>query len=345
MPDEQHVLSLLGWGQPPPVPDGQAVLARVAIVHGSSAEVYARDHAAAAGWSHRSGMRLSGDLPVTPVAGDWVWTVEDEVRGVLPRRTSLTRTGQSGQGIQVLAANIDTVIVTVAVDRGINTRLTERLMVMAWGSDATPVLVLTKIDACEDPVEAQRTAASLAPSLQVLCTSSVSGEGLDQLRAMVGDGTTATLLGASGVGKTSLLNRLTGRDERVAQVARDGEGRHTTTTRRLYMLPGGGVLVDIPGIRSLDLTADEEAVDEVFTDIADLAARCRFGDCTHAHEPGCAVRRAVATGDLSDQRLDSWNHIQRELAHHRRKNDPAAMAEEKAYWKNVTKEIRRRSRA
>ncbi|WP_327586779.1 ribosome small subunit-dependent GTPase A [Nonomuraea sp. NBC_00507] len=268
----------------------------------------------------------------------------EEVVEVLPRRTLLTRPSRSARGVQILAANVDTVVVTVPVDRGLNQKMAERLTVMAWDSGAVPVLALTKCDACVDVPETITQARPLVPGVEVVATSSVTGEGVERLRELMGPGTTSTLLGASGVGKTSLLNLLGDHDERVAAVARDGEGRHTTTTRRLHPVTGGGVLIDLPGIRALDLSASQEAITDVFTEIAELAEGCRFSDCTHEHEPGCAVRHAVGSGQMPKRRLDAWDAIQRQMAHEARKNDPIARAAEKAKWKAVSKGIRRRER-
>lgn len=182
------------------------------------------------------------------------------------------------------------------------------------------------------------------PGVQVVATSSVTGDGVERLRDLTESGTTAALLGASGVGKTSPLNALGDYDERVSAVARDGEGRHTTTTRRLHPVTGGGVFIDLPGIRALDLSASREAITDVFTEITELAQGCRFSDCSHEHEPGCAVKHAVENGQMPERRLDAWDAIQREMAHEARKHDPVARAAEKAKWKAVSKGIRRRER-
>ncbi|MFG6201779.1 ribosome small subunit-dependent GTPase A [Nonomuraea sp. JJY05] len=344
MSDWTYGLAALGWPAGVAWPRRDTMPARIAAVHGSIAEACVVDLDSEVGWVRHGGVRLGGSLAVTPVAGDWTAMSGDEVVEVLPRRTSLTRPSPSGRGIQTLAANVDTVVVTVPVDRGLNQRMVERLTVMAWDSGGRPVLALTKCDACIDVPEAISEARSLVPGVEVVATSSVTGDGVERLRELVAPGATATLLGASGVGKTSLLNVLGDRDERVAAVARDGEGRHTTTTRRLHPLAGRGVLIDLPGIRALDLSAGREAITDVFTEITELARRCRFSDCSHEHEPGCAVRQAVASGRIPKRRLDAWDAIHRQLAHEARKHDPLARAAEKAKWKAVSKEIRRRER-
>ncbi|MFI7104850.1 ribosome small subunit-dependent GTPase A [Nonomuraea sp. NPDC050227] len=344
MPDGTRGLAVLGWPDGAVWPRDEHVPARIAAVHGSLAEACAVAPGEAAGWVRHTGVKLAGTLDVTPVAGDWITMRGVEVMEVLPRRTALSRPSPGGRGRQVLAANLDTVVVTVPVDRGLNQKMAERLTVMAWDSGAVPVLALTKCDACRDVPGTVEQTASLVPGVEVVATSAVTGEGVARLRELMGPGTTSTLLGASGVGKTSLLNVLGGHRERVAAVGRDGEGRHTTTTRRLHFVTGGGVLIDLPGIRALTLSARQEAITDVFTEIAELAGKCRFADCGHEHEPGCAVRQAVETGQLPRRRLDAWDAIQRQLAHEERKHDPIARAAEKAKWKAVSKGIRRRQR-
>lgn len=288
-------------------------------------------------------VRLGRRLTLTAVAGDWVRVQEGEIVEVRERSTALTRPGRDG-GVQVLAANIDMVFLVLAIDHGLNVKALERLSVMAWESGATPVVVLTKCDLV-GTVEAEvASAQDAAPGMDVIPTSTISGMGLAELKALMGPATTTTMLGASGAGKTSLLNALDGRSEPVAHVRRDGEGRHTTTTRRLHVLDGGGVLLDLPGIRSLDILAGEDALDETFTEIASAAQGCRFGDCTHDHEPGCAVQAAVADGVIEPRRVESWHRLQRELAYQQRRVDPAAMAAHRAQWKATSKEIKRITR-
>ncbi len=285
---------------------------------------------------------LRHDLALTPVAGDWVAIGGEEIRRVRARRTTLTRPDPNQKDVQVLAANIDLIMIVLPIDRGLSAKALERLSVMAWDSGADQVVVLTKADLAEDPGESLAEAQALAPGVEVLLTSSVDGLGLDQLRARLVRGTTATMLGASGVGKTSLLNALEGREERTREVRRDGAGRHATTTRKLYRLTSGGVLLDLPGIRSLDLLATDDAVNETFADIAELAEHCRFGDCQHDGEPGCAVAEAIEAGDLEQRRLGSWRAIRREMAYLDRRNDPAKMAAARAEWKQQTKAYKQR---
>ncbi|MFJ9810760.1 ribosome small subunit-dependent GTPase A [Streptomyces sp. NPDC101158] len=288
---------------------------------------------------------LAPHVPVTPVAGDWVELGGDgRVHAVAPRRAVLTRAGAAGHGRQILAANIDTVLVVVPLAGGLSATMVERLSVMAWDSGAQPVLVLTKSDTTDDAgTEDAASAELLSPGVPVIPVSVRTGDGLDTLRAHLGSGTTAVMLGPSGAGKTSLLNALEGTDEAVADLGRAG-GRHTTTTRRLHLLTSGGVLLDIPGIRSLEVAAGQEAVDDVFTDIAGLAAHCRYADCGHDGDGGCAVEDAARTGALPETRLTTWRKLQGEIAYRRRREDPAEMADMRRQWKAVSKQARRSGR-
>ncbi|MFD0528995.1 ribosome small subunit-dependent GTPase A [Kitasatospora arboriphila] len=240
-----------------------------------------------------------------------------------------------------MGANIDTVLLVVPLEGGLNTGMVERLSVMGWDSGAQPVLVLSKSDTTDDGGAARAAEAEqLSPGVPVVPISTRTGDGLEQLRAHLGTGTTTVMLGPSGAGKTSLLNELEGTHEPVAALGRVG-GRHTTTTRRLHRLAAGGVLLDIPGIRSLELSASQEAVEDVFADVARFAAECRYGDCRHSGDGGCAVEEAVADGRLPAARLSGWRKLQGEIDYRRRRNDPAAMAEVRQQWKAVSKQARR----
>lgn len=315
---------------------------RVVAVHGPSAEVT---------WSPdgRKPLRttlfeLRRDLPLRPVTGDWVAVADDALIDVGPRATTLTRPDPNGRDRQVLAANVDLVLIVLPIDRGPNLTAVERLSVMAWDSGAAPLIVLTKRDKSADPAGAQDEVATAVPGIEVIATSAVDGTGICELRDRLAPGVTATMLGHSGAGKTSLLNALEGRTEAVYDVRRDGQGRHTTTTRRLYPLAGGGVLLDLPGLRRLDLLASAEAVDTTFDDIAALALNCRFRDCAHAGDAGCAVQSAVDGGRLSARRLHTWRRVQRELAHLQRRHDPKALAQERAKWTQISKAQRAHAR-
>lgn len=335
-----NALASLGWKEgDPEFWSGAERPGRVSIMHGSSAEViwFPDDDEADV-----TVFELRRDLNLRPVAGDWVAVEGGELTRVAERRTSLKRPDPNGKDVQVMAAGIDTVLIVLPIDMGLNPKNLERLSVMAWDSGADPLVVLTKADAAANPREAVAEAEAAAPGVPVLLTSSADGRGLDELRARMGAGTTTTMLGASGAGKTSLLNALEGHAEAVQGVRRDGQGRHTTTTRKLYRMASGGVLLDLPGIRSLDVLVDDEALEETFADITALAARCRFRDCSHQGDEGCAVEAAVADGTLPERRLASWRAIRREMAYQARRNDPAAMAAERQKWKQLTKSIKKR---
>jgi ribosome biogenesis GTPase len=335
----ERALYRLGWTDADTrAHDGGTVgrIGRVGIVHGRHAEVYFPH---AEGGATLSTHELTTDLNLVPVAGDWVSEDAGRITEVLPRRTCLSRPDPNGRDVQVLAANIDVVAIVLAVDLGMNLKALERLAVMAWESGAVPVVVLTKCDVLEEAEIVAEQARGAVPGVDVLTTSAFEGTGLEPLRALLERGT-STMLGASGAGKTSLLNALERRSEPVRDVRRDGQGRHTTTTRRLYLLAGGGVLLDLPGIRALDLLAGGDGVDETFTDIVELALHCRFTDCAHDGDAGCVVEQAVADGRLPARRLDSWRSIQAELAYQKRRMDPAAMAEQRLKWKQVSRQVK-----
>ena len=283
---------------------------RVSIVHGVTAEVTWCD---VKGVETTSTCQFATNLNLGPVAGDWVSVRDGYVVAVSPRRTELRRPIPNQVEMQVLAANTDIVLVVLPIDRELNLLMLERLAVMAFDSGAQPLVVLTKSDGSEIVDSVVAEARQTVPGVRVMTTSSTSGYGIEDLRSLLHEGVTAVMLGASGAGKTSLLNALEGTSEVTLSVSRGGEGRHATTTRRLYRLSSGGVLLDIPGIRLLDLTVGEEGLNEAFTDIAELAEHCRFSDCSHDGDEGCAVERAVRDGRLPLRRLESWRAIRAEM--------------------------------
>ncbi|HYF45129.1 MAG TPA: ribosome small subunit-dependent GTPase A [Acidimicrobiales bacterium] len=261
--------------------------------------------------------------------GEHDLTVGDRVRfegealvELLPRSSLLTRLGADGEP-QPIAANVDVVVVVAGLDRPVKAGRLLRATTQAWEAGSTPLIVLTKSD-LEDPEPVIADLGVQLVGVDVLAVSSKTGNGMDDLRDRLA-GRTAVLLGESGAGKSSLINALTEGDELVGEVREsDAKGRHTTTWRQLVDLPGGGALIDTPGVRSLGLWADAESVEAAFTDIADLAEHCRFRDCSHDSEPGCAVRAAVEDGSLAAERIDQYHSLRREAESLERRTDAHA---------------------
>jgi ribosome biogenesis GTPase len=293
----------------------------------------------------------AADPAAAPCTGDWVGvrTWPDgrlTAEFVLPRRTAVVRAAASGRSYgQTLAANVDTVLVVASLGMEPDIGRLERLMALAWESGAAPVVVLTKIDLVADAEVIRAEVAAAAPGVHVLPVSAITGEGVDAVAAYVGPGCTAALLGPSGVGKSTLVNAIAGVDLLPTRDVRfDGKGRHTTTHRELVQLPTGGVIVDTPGLRGVGIWDADDGIRQVFTDIEELVAHCRFTDCAHETEPGCAVLAAVEAGDLPERRLESWRKLQREARWMARRADARLRAEERRKWRGVTKSLRQRGR-
>jgi ribosome biogenesis GTPase len=256
-------------------------------------------------------------LETPPATGDWVALVEGRVTVVAPRRGTIVRADPSGVGAaQVLAANVDLILVVHGLDRPLRPGRIERSLVLAWEAGVEPVVVVTKTDIGPAGPVVDEVAAA-APGVAVHLTSAVTGAGLDGLVAALDGHRTAALLGESGAGKSTLVNRLAGEEVMATGAVRPGDakGRHTTTARHLVPLPLGGVLLDTPGLRQLGLWSGEEGLDRAFADLEALAAGCRFRDCRHGGEPGCAVAAAVADGRIPARRLAGFAKLQRELEH------------------------------
>ncbi len=252
--------------------------------------------------------------------GDWILVENGKVAAALPRRSAFVR-GDAGEGRsrrpQVVAANVDLVFVVQSLNNGPNVRRLERELVLAFESGAAPVVVLSKADLA-DRSEVDRAVAvarAAASDVEVVTTSAVTGEGLDRLRALAGAGRTVALIGASGVGKSRLVNGLVGAHQQAVGEVRENDqrGRHTTTARELVALPGGGWLVDTPGLRSVALWEADDGLSRVFSDIEELAAQCRFTNCSHGSEPDCAIRRAIERGELDGARYEHYLRLDREL--------------------------------
>jgi ribosome biogenesis GTPase / thiamine phosphate phosphatase len=296
---------------------------RVAIQHRGEYDVLTADGDVRVGLPGRT-RRDATSVSERPVVGDWVALEEREqgrllVREVLPRRTAFSRraahdpaSGASRE--QVVAANVDVVFVTLSIVTELDRRLVERYLTLVLESGARPVLLLTKADLEDDPETVAVELASVGGDVPVVLVSTRSGLGLEAVRAQLGEGITGALVGPSGAGKSTLVNALVGEERLVTgSVAADGAGRHTTTRRELVVLPGGGLLVDNPGMREVHLWLADDGFDEAFADIAALAAECRFADCRHESEPGCAVRAAVDAGRLDAERFRSYLALRREL--------------------------------
>ena len=287
---------------------------------------------------------------VQPVVGDWVTVVADggdwRVDGVLPRRTTIERADASGRSqAQVIAANIDLVLVAMPVIPEPKLTLVERMIALAWDSGATPVVVVTKADLSPDTGAIVADLAEAAPGVDVVAVSVVTDDGMSSLEPYLLDGQTLCILGRSGAGKSSLVNALAGREVlETAETRRDGKGRHTTTHREMHVLPGGAVIVDTPGLRGAGLWVTEEGLDRTFADIEALVLDCRFTDCAHRQEPGCAVLAAVEDGSLPQRRLDSWHKLQREARWMATRNDARLRAEARRAWVITHKEVRRSGR-
>ena len=293
----------------------------------------------------------AGALDPAPTTGDWVLLdTAGSVTAVLPRRTALRRgAGKSEARDQVLAANVDVVGVVHGLSAAPNLGRIERLATLAWASGAQPVVILTKADLVASPATERDEVQDACPGAEVICVSTDPAHpahaGLAAIRALLPAGSTGTFAGPSGVGKSSLVNALAGREMlATGEIRADGKGRHTSVTRELVTLPWGAVVIDTPGLRGVQLWDAEEGLDAAFADIAALASRCRFTDCRHRTEPGCAVLAAIADGSLSQRRLDSHDRLQREQTWLASRYDARLRAEQKAKWKSLHKQVRGHNR-
>jgi ribosome biogenesis GTPase / thiamine phosphate phosphatase len=279
-----------------------------------------------------------------PAVGDWVGVRGTTITSILPRRSAFIRKRAGfGSDEQVLAANVDTAFLLAGLDDDFSLRRLERYITTAWESGAEPVVVLTKADLCDDVGDALLQVESVAIGVSVYPISNVTGSGIEELAGQLRPGRTLVLLGSSGVGKSTLLNRLAGTElMRTGELAEDGTGRHTTTHRELVRLPGGALAIDTPGLRELQFWDGD--VGAAFEDIEALASECRFRDCAHSREPGCAVLGAVDEGTLTLDRLRSWRKFQRELESIAARTDHRLRVARKKRWKEIAAHARQRPR-
>ncbi len=278
-----------------------------------------------------------------PAVGDWV-AVEIPpqsdialIQAVLPRKSIFSRgaTGPTTEE-QVVAANVDTAFLVMDLGRDFNPRRIERYLTLTWESGASPVILLTKTDVAQDIESAMAEVEAVALGAPVHAISALTDDGMEQLAPYLESGKTVALFGSSGAGKSTLINALLGEEKLLTrELKEDGRGRHTTTWRELIQLPSGALVIDTPGMKQVELWADDASLDESFDDVAQLAALCRFSDCRHTTEPGCAVQAALADGRLPAGRWESYEKLQKELKYLHRKQDIRAALEEKARWKKI----------
>jgi ribosome biogenesis GTPase len=292
-------------------------------------------------WARLSGRlrHLESQSQYWPAVGDWVETADGIIFDVLPRWSKLSRKAAGKRTEeQVIAANIDIVFVVTSLDRDLNVRRLERYLTTISESGARPVIILNKADVCDDVERLRSEIEGWTPGVPTYAISARTGQGLDQLSAHLLRGNTIVLVGSSGVGKSTLINRMCKEDRQtVNPVLQDGRGRHTTTSRSLIPLPSGALLIDTPGMRELQLWASDDGLSDTFEEIERLAHACRFRDCRHIAEPGCAVLEALRHEQISEGRYNSYTKLKKEVAFLERKQDHFAALEHKRKWKRLHK--------
>ncbi|HET6626819.1 MAG TPA: ribosome small subunit-dependent GTPase A [Nocardioidaceae bacterium] len=322
-----------------------ATIGRVVRVDRGVAGVLTEHGLVRAGYGGALLAKIAAEPEAVPCTGDWcvlrAWPDRrSTLESVLPRRTALVRAtaGEQSHG-QVLCTNIEYAAVVVSLHPEPVLSRVERLLTLAWDSGAQPLVVLTKADLVRDADHVAEDVAAAAPGVEVVCTSTVTGAGLARIRELVDGRNTVALLGSSGHGKSTLTNALVGTEVlSTKDIREDGRGRHTSVRRELVLLPGGGAVIDTPGLRGIGMVDAEEGLAQTFADVDALVARCRFADCSHAGEPGCAVADAVATGALPHRRFESWQKLQREMEWMASRKDARLRAERRTKWKQATRE-------
>lgn len=288
-----------------------------------------------------------------PAVGDWVvyekppGSEQAIIQGILPRKSVFSRKAVAGvTEEQIVAANVDVLFLVSALNQDFNLRRLERYLTLAHRSGAETVVVLNKADLCEDLGDKLAQVREIAMAQPIFAISAMSNQGLDPLRSFLQPGVTVALLGSSGVGKSTLLNALYGAEIQKVNTIRedDAKGRHTTTHRQLFQLPSGGLILDTPGMRELQLWDAAEGIEQTFEDLHDLFAACRYRNCAHEQEPGCAVQTALATGDLDDGRWRNYLKLQREEAWVERRQNQQEKLNTKRRWKQITKALKKQSK-
>ena len=347
-------LELLGWNRffsqhsPSHLESGYTV-GRVALEHKNTYTLYTEFGELTAEVAGKMRHQATGRIDF-PAVGDWVTiSVRHEenkatIHEILPRKSKFSRKIAGAQTEeQIVATNIDTVFLVSGLDLDFNPRRIERYLILIWDSGANPVIVLNKADLCDAIAQRQAEVEAIAPGVPIIVLSALENQGLAALTPYLSKGQTVALIGSSGVGKSTLTNQLAGQSIQSVQSVRanDHRGRHTTACRELIILPSGGLLIDTPGMRELQMWTGNEGLQETFADITSLAACCRFRDCQHQNEPGCAVQQAIGEGTLEVRRFQNYQKLQQELNYLNRKQDQKASLVEKEKWKKIHKAWRR----